>query len=95
MANGDDIFSSDEPDSSLFDDNQFEPQTVDAPEYYTEEEAPAEMSGLCPKCLNTGFVHGTDREGRFGVLFSTAGEDSTGKSKRRLVICGHNLNVGY
>lgn len=95
MANNDDIFSDEPP--SLFDEEQYEPQVVDAPEYFTEEDddVPPAMSGLCKKCLNTGFVHGVDNEGKFGVLYSEAGSDSSGKPKKSLVVCGHSLNIGY
>jgi hypothetical protein len=50
-----------------------------------DEGSPA-IAGLCPSCLNTGFVHSV-REGVLGIVCISAGVDTTGKAKRSLLRC--------
>jgi hypothetical protein len=42
--------------------------------------------GLCPSCLNTGFIHSV-RDGVLGILCIKTGADTTGREKRSLMRC--------
>lgn len=45
------------------------------------------MEGICPKCLDTGFIH-TVKDGILGLAFQVSGQDSVGQPIKRLLVCG-------
>lgn len=52
------------------------------------------LEGICPKCLDSGFVH-TVKDDILGMAYRIDGEDSVGKPIKRLLICDHSFKTNY
>lgn len=53
------------------------------------------MEGVCPKCLDTGYVQ-TVKDGVLGLAFMYEGEEASGKRIKKLLVCGHGMKpVSY
>ena len=59
-----------------------------------EEEQAIPASGLCSKCMGSGYQI-TKRNGVLGVLFTTTANDSEGKPVKRLLRCDCKIQVSY
>ena len=62
-------------------------------DYVDAEEIP-QYSGVCSKCLGSGYRI-TERNGVRGVLFTSTMTDSEGKPVRRLVPCDCGVEVSF
>lgn len=78
QQNEDDLFSSYLENNTV---------TVEAEEVV---EKPAALEGICPRCLDTGFIN-TVKDGVLGLAYEVSGEDSVGQPIKRLKRC----NCGF
>jgi hypothetical protein len=67
---------------------------IDSDTYFEPVEPPKQseeynfLEGICPKCLDTSFVH-TVKNGILGIAYTTFTQDASGKPIRKLMICNH------
>lgn len=61
----------------------------------TDQESDKQLlDGLCLRCMNTGFVI-KEKDGMFGVTFTSRETDSLGQPVRKLQVCGHEIKLRF
>ena len=58
----------------------------------SETDKPLFLEGICPRCLDTTFVHDV-KDGVLGVCYTSNSEDSSGHPIKKLMRCNHGANI--